>query len=66
MKSRRKTVLPRRTNTTKKEVVKGFGSEALCKSSVWRLKEEGVFTLIYCSDQYINLLETKSSFSGKV
>ena len=65
-KSRRKTVLPKRTNTSRNEVVKGFGSEALCKASVWRLKEEGVVTIIYYLDQYISILEKKSSFSGKV
>ena len=34
-------VLPRRTSTSRKGVFKGFGSEALCRASVWRLKEEG-------------------------
>ena len=46
-------------------MVKGFGSEALCKASVWRLKEERVVTLIYYLDQYISLLETKSSLVGR-
>jgi len=48
-----------------REVVRDFGSEALCKASVWRLKEEGVVTLRYYSYRYIRLLEAKSSFSGK-
>ena len=48
-----------------REVVRDFGSEALCKETMWRLKEEGVVTLIYYSYQYISLLETKSSSSGK-
>ena len=56
---------PRRLAHPGREVVKDFCSEALCKASVWRLKEEVVVTLRYCSDQYINSLETKSSFSGK-
>ena len=47
------------------KVVKGFGSEALCKESVWRLKEEGVVILIFYSDQYSCLLETKSSLVGR-
>ena len=46
-------------------MVKGFGSEALCKASVWRLKEEGVVTLIYCLDQSVSLLETKNSLVGR-
>ena len=60
-----KQFFPRGPAHPGRRVVKGFGSEALCKESAWRLKEEGVVTLIYCSNQYISLLETKSYFSGK-
>ena len=46
-------------------MVKDFGSEAICKASVLILKQEGVVTPIYYSDQYISLLETKSSLVGR-
>lgn len=49
MKSRRKTVLPEMTSPSKKGSGKRFWHYA--KASVGRLKEEGVVTLIYCSDQ---------------
>ena len=61
-----KQFFPRGPTHPGRRVFKGFGSEALCKASVWRLKEEGVVTPIYCSDQYVTLLEPKSSSSGKV
>ena len=56
---------PRRPAHPRREVVRNFDLEALRKESVWRLKEEGVVTLMYFLDQYVRLLETKISFSGK-
>ena len=48
-------------------IQKGKWSEILvqrhyAKASVGRLKEEGAITLIYCSNQYINLLVDQKFF----
>ena len=39
---------PGRPTHPRRKVLRNFGSEALCKASVSRLKEEGVVTLRYC------------------
>ena len=57
--------LPRKPTHPRREVVRNFGSEAPCKGKCREAKRRGWVTLIYCSDQYIDLLETKSSLVGR-
>ena len=56
---------PRRPAHPRREVVRNFGSEALYKGKCREAERRGWVTLIYYLDQYISLLETKISFSGK-
>ena len=49
----------------RREIVRNFGSEVLCKGKCREVERRGRVTVIYCSNQYIRLLETKISLSGE-